>query len=60
MVLTASGYLLLFLCGLAVGLFCWLSYASLSGTPPAARPDGHKLPAGSADEIAGAISHGRG
>ena len=30
MVLTEFGYLLLFLCGLAVCLFCWLSYASLS------------------------------
>jgi hypothetical protein len=30
MVLTEFFYLLLFLCGVAVGLFCWLSYASLS------------------------------
>jgi hypothetical protein len=30
MVLTEFGYLLLFLCGVAVCLFCWLSYASLS------------------------------
>jgi hypothetical protein len=30
MVLTEFGYLLLFLCGLAVCLFAWLSYASLS------------------------------
>ena len=30
MVLTEFGYLLLFFCGVAVGLFCWLSYASLS------------------------------
>jgi hypothetical protein len=29
MVLTEFGYLLLFLCGVAVCLFCWLSYASL-------------------------------
>lgn len=35
MVLTAVGYLLLFLSGLAVGLFCWLSYSSVTG---AARP----------------------
>ena len=35
MVLTALGYLLLFLSGVAVCLFCWLSYASLTG---AARP----------------------
>jgi hypothetical protein len=34
-VLTTVGYLLLFLSGLAVGLFCWLSYASLTS---AARP----------------------
>jgi hypothetical protein len=36
MVLTVSGYLFLCLSGLAVCLFCWLSYASLTG---AARPD---------------------
>jgi hypothetical protein len=29
-ILTAVGYLLLFLSGLAVGLFCWLSYSSLT------------------------------
>jgi hypothetical protein len=34
-ILTAVGYLLLLLFGLAVGLFCWLSYSSLRG---AARP----------------------
>lgn len=36
MVLTAVGYLLLFLSGLAVGLFCWLSYSSLTSAvrPP--------------------------
>ena len=32
MVLTEFGYLLLFLCGVSVCLFCWLSYASLSQT----------------------------
>ena len=30
MVLTVWGYLFLALSGLAVGLFCWLSYASLT------------------------------
>ncbi|HKD55707.1 MAG TPA: hypothetical protein VKB72_15950 [Steroidobacteraceae bacterium] len=30
MVLTEFGYLLLFLGGVAVCLFCWLSYASFS------------------------------
>lgn len=35
MILTAVGYLLLFLSGVALGLFCWLSYSSLAG---AARP----------------------
>ena len=35
MILTAVGYLLLFLSGVAVCLFCWLSYSSLTG---AARP----------------------
>lgn len=35
MILTAVGYLLLFLSGLAVCLFCWLSYSSLT---TAARP----------------------
>lgn len=34
-VLTTVGYLLLLLCGLSVCLFCWLTYASLTG---AARP----------------------
>ena len=34
-ILTAVGYLLLLLSGLAVCLFCWLSYASLTN---AARP----------------------
>ncbi|HEV2286014.1 MAG TPA: hypothetical protein VGR80_08225 [Steroidobacteraceae bacterium] len=37
MVLTTVGYLLLLLCGLSVCLFCWLTYASLTG---AARPHG--------------------
>ena len=37
MVLTEFGYLLLFLCGLAVCLFGWLSYASLS-QPRDSRP----------------------
>jgi len=36
-VLTTVGYLLLVLCGLSVCLFCWLTYASLTG---AARPRG--------------------
>ena len=31
MILTAVGYLLLFLSGLAVCLFCWLSYSSVTG-----------------------------
>jgi hypothetical protein len=35
MVLTMVGYLLLLLSGVSVCLFCWLSYASLTG---AARP----------------------
>lgn len=35
MILTALGYLLLSLSGLAICLFCWLSYSSLTG---AARP----------------------
>ena len=35
MILNAVGYLLLFLSGVAVCLFCWLSYSSLTG---AARP----------------------
>jgi hypothetical protein len=60
MVLTASGYVLLFLCGLAVGLFCWLSYACLSRTQRAAGAAGDKLLASRADEITGAISHGSG
>ena len=30
MVLTTVGYLLLLLCGLSVGLFCWLTYSSLT------------------------------
>ena len=30
MILTAVGYLLLFLSGVAVCLFCWLSYCSLA------------------------------
>lgn len=30
MVLTVWGYLFLVLSGLAVGLFCWLSYSSLT------------------------------
>jgi hypothetical protein len=40
-ILTAVGYLLLFLSGLAVGLFCWLSYSSLRG---AARPSEPPVP----------------
>ena len=37
MTLSAVGYLLIFLFGLAVCLFCWLTYASLScaAKPPA-------------------------
>ncbi len=35
MILTALGYLFLFLSSLALCLFCWLSYSSVAG---AARP----------------------
>ena len=38
MILTAVGYLLPFLSGLAVCLFCWLSYASLTCATRAPKP----------------------
>lgn len=37
-VLTAVGYLLIFLSGLAIGLFCWLSYSCLSGAARRSKP----------------------
>jgi hypothetical protein len=37
-VLTAVGYLLLFLSGVSVCLFCWLSYASLTCATRAPKP----------------------
>ena len=38
MILTAVGYLLLCLSGLAVCLFCWLSYSSLTRATRAPKP----------------------
>jgi hypothetical protein len=38
LILTALGYLLLFLSGLAVCLFCWLSYSSVTGAARPPRP----------------------
>lgn len=38
MILTAVGYLLLFLSGVAVCLFCWLSYSSLTCATRAPKP----------------------
>ncbi len=40
MILTAVGYLLLLLSGLAVCLFCWLSYSSLMGSARPPKPPG--------------------
>jgi hypothetical protein len=37
-ILTAAGYLLLFLSGLSVGLFCWLSYSCLGGAASPQQP----------------------
>jgi hypothetical protein len=58
MVLTLWGYLLLALAGLATGLFCWLSYSSLTD---AARPGNaaqDDFLARAARDITGAISPG--
>ncbi len=38
MILTAVGYLLLLLSGVAVCLFCWLSYSSLMGSARPTQP----------------------
>jgi len=37
-ILTVVGYLLLFLFGLSVGLFCWLTYSSLSCAARSPKP----------------------
>lgn len=51
MILTAVGYLLLFLSGLAICLFCWLSYSSCrAARPPQARAEDELLER-SADDI---------
>jgi len=60
MVMTASGFVLLFLCGLAVCLFCWLSYATLSGTQRAERPAEDELLESAAARIREAVSAGQG
>jgi hypothetical protein len=51
-ILTAVGYVLLFLSGLALGLFCWLSYSSLTGAArPAQPPAEAEFLEGVADDI---------
>jgi hypothetical protein len=42
-ILTAVGYLLLFLFGLSVGLFCWLTYSSLSCAARSPKPRAQDL-----------------
>lgn len=60
MVLTAVGYLLLFLSGVAVCLFCWLSYASLTGAArPQKRPAQESFLENAAHDITRPISAGR-
>lgn len=59
MILTAAGYLLLFLSGLSVGLFCWLSYTSLSGAArPQQPPAEDQFLEGAADDITPPIGAG--
>jgi hypothetical protein len=60
-VLTAVGYLLLFLSVLAVCLFCWLSYASLTGAArPPQRPAQDQFLERAARDITRAIGAGSG
>ncbi|HYM41148.1 MAG TPA: hypothetical protein VET46_00140 [Steroidobacteraceae bacterium] len=57
MILTLWGYLLICLFGVAIGLFCWLSYASI--TARLRKPSRGEL-ARSAGNITGFMSHGAG
>jgi len=58
-ILTIWGYLLLSLFGLAVGLFCWLSYASLTCATRSDRASGDELRRSAAD-LRGVITPGAG
>ena len=59
MILTAVGYLFLFLFGLSVGLFCWLTYASLTcAARPAARTAEDRLFDRAARDLNGPLSAG--
>ena len=61
MILTAVGYLLLFLSGLAICLFCWLSYSCVkrSAAPPQPPPEDQLLEH-AAEEITPPIGAGGG
>ena len=59
MTLTAVGYLLLFLFGLSVCLFCWLTYASLScAVKPPARAAQPRLFEHGTPDLSGPIGAG--
>ena len=59
MILTAVGYLLLLLSGLAVGLFCWLSYSSLrSAARPPEQPAQDKFLESATRDISGPVGAG--
>lgn len=57
MILTALGYLLLFLSGLAVCLFCWLSYSCLNRAARSQEPPVEDLEDG-AHDISGPVGAG--
>lgn len=58
-ILTVWGYFFLSLFGLAVGLFCWLSYSSLTGAARPGKVSRDERPR-SAGNITGAMSPGAG
>ena len=59
MILTIWGYLLIGLSGVAIFLFCWLSYASVTCAARAAKAARDALPGGTGN-ITGAMSPGAG
>lgn len=59
MILTVWGFLLICLAGVAIFLFCWLSYASLTGAARSVKPSEDEQPR-SGGNITGMMSPGAG
>lgn len=60
MIITALGYLFLFLSGLAICLFCWLSYSCLRGGARPQKPAAEQLLEHAAENITPPMSAGSG